>query len=219
MGYIPIADSDFNDWVKIFAEYINTNFLALGLTLEQNTALQAFFTAWTTAYDAHLEEQATASSLVQQKDTARKNIEENVRELTNMLQASTSVTNEQKGALQITIRKTTKTPPHVPATRPMGNVDNRNRLEHKIQFFDEATPNSKAKPEGVRACEIWHKVDGPPPVDESELTYVATDTRTPYIVHYDGADAGKMAHYWLRWINTRNEQGPWSETVSVTISG
>ena len=219
MDYIPIPDSEFNDWIKIYAAYININHLALGLTAAQNTALQAFFTAWGTAYDAHIAEQATANSLTQQKDTARKDLEENVRELTNTLQASSATTNEQKAALQITIPKTTKSPSPVPATRPMANVDNRNRLEHKIEFFDEATPNSRRKPEGVRGCEIWLKVDGPPPMDESELHYVATDTRTPYIVHYDGADAGKMAHYWLRWINTRNENGPWSETVSVTISG
>ena len=219
MDYIPIADSAFKDWVKIFAEYINVNFVTLGLTVDQNTALQTFSAAWEAAYDAHVAEQATASSITQQKDAARKDLKKYARELTNLMQSSSATTNEQKAALQITIPKTTKTPSPVPATRPVGIVDNSNRLEHKIKFFDEETPNSIKKPEGVRACEIWHKIDGPPPVDESEVTYVASDTRTPYIVHYDGADAGKMAHYMLRWINTRNEHGPWSETVSVTISG
>ena len=219
MTYIPDADSEFNDWAKVYAEYININHLALGLTVAQNTDLQALFTTWETDYDAHVAEQATASSLVEKKDDSRKFLEEKVRELTNLMQASTTVTDEQKAALQITIRKTTKTPVAVPTTRPVGIVDNSNRLEHSIKFFDEETPNSIKKPDGVRGCEVWHKIDGPPPADASELTYVATDTRTPYIVHYDGSDAGKMAHYWLRWINKRDETGPWSETVSVTISG
>ena len=219
MPYIPDADPAFNNWVKVYAMYININYLALGLTIEQNNALQDFFTAWTTAYDEHLAEQATASSLKEEKDIARKNLEEYARELTKHMQSSSATTNEQKAALQITIPKTTKTPSPVPATRPLGIVDNSNRLEHKIKFFDEETPNSIKKPEGVRACEIWHKIDGPPPVDESEVTYVASDSRTPYIVHYDGGDAGKMAHYMLRWINTRDEHGPWSETISATISG
>ena len=119
MPYIPDADSAFNDWVKIYAAYININYLALCLTLDQNNALQAFFTAWTTDYDAHLAEQATASSLKEQKDIARKNLEENARELTNLMQSSSATTNEQKAALQITIPKTTKTPSPVPATRPV----------------------------------------------------------------------------------------------------
>jgi len=219
MSYIPNADSEFNDWVKIFAEYINLNHLALGLTVEQNTDLQALLATWIADYDAHIAEQATATSFVEKKDDSRKFLEDKVRELTNLMQASTTVTDEQKAALQITIRKTTKTPTPVPTTRPIGIIDNRNRLEHSIKFVDEETPNSIKKPDGIRGCEIWHKVDGAPPVDETEVTYVASDTRTPYIVHYDGADAGKMVHYMLRWINTRNEHGPWSETISTTVSG
>ena len=51
----------------------------------------------------------------------------------------------------------------------------------------------------------------------SELTFLATDTRTPYVAAFDGADANKVAHYMLRWENTRGETGPWSETASTTI--
>ncbi|HUU96700.1 MAG TPA: hypothetical protein VM487_13255 [Phycisphaerae bacterium] len=43
------------------------------------------------------------------------------------------------------------------------------------------------------------------------------NTRTPYVADSDGADANKVAHYMLRWENTRGETGPWSETASATI--
>ena len=43
--------------------------------------------------------------------------------------------------------------------------------------------------------------------------FLALDTRTPYRADWTGADAGKIAHYLLRWVNTRGEKGPWSETV------
>ena len=46
----------------------------------------------------------------------------------------------------------------------LNNIDNRNRLNHIIHFFDETTLNSKAKPESVKACEIWMKIGGTPPV-------------------------------------------------------
>ncbi len=71
----------------------------------------------------------------------------------------------------------------------------------------------------MAGCEIWVKVGGTPPADASELTYVATDTATPYLAEYPGAKAGQMATYCLRWVNTRNERGPWSEPVSATIPG
>ena len=57
----------------------------------------------------------------------------------------------------------------------------------------------------------------PAPVDPSELTFLATDTRTPYVAVFDGADGNKVAHYMLCWESTRGEPGPWSETASATI--
>ena len=57
----------------------------------------------------------------------------------------------------------------------------------------------------------------PAPLDPNELTYLATDTRTPYVAAFAGADANKVAHYMLRWKSTRGEPGPWSETASATI--
>ncbi len=56
-----------------------------------------------------------------------------------------------------------------------------------------------------------------PPVDPSELTFLAVDTRTPYTTDFDGSDGGKQAHYMLRWVNTRGETGPWSETATAMI--
>ena len=82
---------------------------------------------------------------------------------------------------------------------------------------DEATPTRTAKPDGVRGAQIWVKIGDPAPLDPSELTFLATDTRTPYVATFDGADANKVAHYMLRWENTRGETGPWSETASATI--
>ena len=39
------------------------------------------------------------------------------------------------------------------------------------------------------------------------------NTRTPY----PGTDANKIAHYMLRWVNTRGDKRPWSETASATV--
>ena len=217
--FIPNGDTDFNSWIKIFATYFAANFAALGFTAAQNTALQNMWTSWQTDYPAHLTGQANASALAQKKDITRDNVEGLARNYSATMQANTSVTDDMKAALQITIPKTTKTPAPVPATRPMGNIDNRNRLQHTLHFFDESSPNSKAKPAGVRGCEIWEKIGGPPPNGPSDVTYLATDTRTPYLNHFDASAAGQTVHYMLRWVNTRNEPGPWSETISVTVSG
>jgi len=55
------------------------------------------------------------------------------------------------------------------------------------------------------------------PSGPEELEFLLVSTRTPAVVEYDGADGGLTAHYMLRWLSTRGEAGPWSETASATI--
>ena len=62
-----------------------------------------------------------------------------------------------------------------------------------------------------------HRSGDPAPVNPGELTFLATDTRTPYTADYPGTDANKIARFMLRWVNTRGEEEPWSETASATI--
>ena len=216
--YIPPKDKDFNDWLHIFCAFAHAEKVTLGIADTQDTALMAGQTSWNVDHPAQLSAQNASEQATQVKKATRSGLETLIREIVSGVQANPSVTNEQKAALGITIYKETKTPSPVPITRPMAEVDNKNRLQHTINFFDEKTPKSKAKPDGVRGCEIWEKIGGTPPADKGELVYVATDSKTPYVNHFSGTDAGKTVHYWLRWINTRGEVGPWSETISVTIS-
>jgi hypothetical protein len=119
--------------------------------------------------------------------------------------------------LGIAIRGLTRGRAPAPATRPVAQIDTGQRLRHTINFTDELTPTRRAKPEGVRGCEIWVKVGDPAPSDPSALTFLALHTASPYVAEFDGSDAGKTAHYMLRWQSTRGEHGPWSQTASATI--
>jgi hypothetical protein len=218
MDYIPDIDSEFNNWAKSYKDYVKVNYAALGLTLINSTNLDTSFSKWSVDYSAYLTAQAAAEASTQLKINSKSSLTSMVREFTKQIQANPSVTNEQKAALGITVPKGTRTAAPIPTTRPMADVDNKQRLQHIIHFFDEGNQKTKAKPEGVSGCEIWCKVGGTAPLDASETKYLATDTKAPYVAHFDGADGGKTAHYLLRWVNTRSEVGPWSETISVTIS-
>jgi hypothetical protein len=216
--YIPTQDPDFNNWAKNFASYVNANFAALGLTAAQNTSLQNAITDWTGKYGGHVSAHAAANAATQAKDISRTGFETIARGLAHSIQANLSATKDQKAAAGLTVRKETKTPLPKPTTRPMADIDNKKRLEHTIHYFDEGNSIKKAKPFGVMGCELWLKIGGAEPAGPSEVTYVAIDTKTPYRYQFAGADGGKTAHWMLRWINKRGEAGPWSETISVTIS-
>ena len=60
-------------------------------------------------------------------------------------------------------------------------------------------------------------IGAPTPTDPSAFSFLALDTATPYVNEFAGAEGGKNAHYIARWVNSQQEHGPWSETVSVTV--
>jgi hypothetical protein len=216
--YIPRTDGEFDSWQTNFVTYASANAVALGLDpLVDIPPLTNAQTTWATDFPAHTTAQAAAQSARQAKDAARTTFEGVIRPLVARLQASPEVDDTERQALGITVADTTPTPSAVPATRPLVTVDTSQRLRHAIAFVDELTPTRKAKPDGVMGAELWVKIGDPAPTDPSELTFLAVDTRTPYTADYTGGDANKVAHYMLRWINTRGEKGPWSETASATI--
>ena len=216
--YIPAGDPDFDTWQNNFVTYVVANAAALGLDPLVDTApVLGAQSTWNTDYTALAIAQAAAQSARQTKDAARQAFEVVIRALVARLQASPDVDDSERAGLGITVPDRIATPAEIPATRPVVSVDTSQRLRHVIAFADEATPTRKAKPAGVMGAEIWVKIGDPAPVDPKELAFLAVDTRTPYTSDYDGADANKVAHYMLRWVNTRGETGPWSETASATI--
>ncbi|MEX2244544.1 MAG: hypothetical protein WD716_11940 [Fimbriimonadaceae bacterium] len=98
-------------------------------------------------------------------------------------------------------------------------LDTSERFRHTVNFADEGTPTTKGKPFGVAGAELRYAIGATAPVDPDDYTFVAIDTKTPQIWTFEPSEAGQMAHWVARWINTRGEAGPWSDVVSATIPG
>jgi hypothetical protein len=216
---IPPADPEFHNWVVPFSAYVTANAAAMGVDPADATTLTAAVGVWTTAYPAHKTATGSAVAARTVKDQSRSNLEDIARPLIQQLQASPKVTDAQRNNMKINVHSTTRTPASVPTTAPMATVDTSRRLQHVISYRDSTSPNSKKKPAGVANCEIWAKVGGPAPTDASQLTYLGNASKTPQIEEFTGAQAGLTVWYWLCWVNTRGDKGPWSEPISATIAG
>ena len=217
--YVPHSDAAFDTWQTNYVTFFAANAVALGFDpLVEGLALTAAQGVWAGAYAAHTTAQADAKAATGIKDTDRDALITMIRGFTGQIQANPAVSDDQKAGLGVTVPDTIPTPVGVPTTRPVLEVDTSQRLQITVAFRDEFA-TSTAKPEGVRGCEIWTKVDGPAPLDIDETAYQATDTRTPHLLTFDGADGGKTVHIIGRWVNTKGEPGPISETVSATVPG
>ena len=185
-----------------------------GVTAQQVSDLKALNDTFATDLTAHVAAQAAAKSQTQTKEASRKFVEDQLRVLRNTSK-SAGASEADMAALGIPV-SSAKAP--ATATRPAARVDTSQRLQHTIHWTEEATPDNKRKPIGAMGAEIWAKYDGPPPVDETECTFLTLDASTPYLKTYSGTDGGKMAHYLIRWRMRDGSTGPWAETVSATIT-
>ena len=220
--YIPGSDTGFQAWVDNFVTYASAHLVQLGIAPPDIVPILAGKADFDTKMSANVTAQQAAQSARQAKDDSRDALESLIRALVKRLQVSSAVDDAERAALGITVRDKVRTAATGDiTTRPVGMVDTSQRLRHEIRFTDEATPTRRAKPDGVMGCEIWVKVTAtgePAPTSADELRFVTLDTASPYIAEYDGADGGKTAHYMLRWVKSSGEKGPWSETVSATIT-
>ena len=218
--FIPHSDGAFNLWQVDFVQDVEQNATAWGIAIEDVTLLKAKKSVWDAAFSKASNKQNRTSADVQAKDDARFNYVDVIRPFTaQWLSNNSKVTDSDRTRLGLTVKTGTRTPVAKPDTCPVATIDFSIRKQHSINFSDEASPRSKAKPEGVHGCEIYMKVDGEAPKLVSELVYQATCTSSPYVVTFDGTQAGKTVYYWLRWVNTRGEAGPWSSVASAMVVG
>jgi hypothetical protein len=218
--FVPTSDAEFNLWQSSLISTVQTNTTAWGILAADVTTLVALQATWATTFAKASNKQNRTSADVQAKDDARRVFEKALRNFAaQWLSHNSKVTDSDRQRMGLTVKSATHTPVSVPSTSPTATIDFSVRGQHIINFVDETSPSSKAKPDGVHGCEIWAKIDGDAPKTDGELSYLATSTRTPYVANYDVAKAGKTAYYRLRWVNNRGQQGPWSGIVSGTIVG
>jgi hypothetical protein len=218
--YIPDDDDDFDTFFTTqFCPYVAAHFAALGLSAADNTALQAQKTLWGYAWPGFTNVRAAFHAGTQDKDTVRGSSEVQVRYVSNKVQANPAVTNAQKEALGITVRKTTRTPVAVPSTSPaMQKIDTSSRGILRLFYGDSATPETRAKPAGVAFAEIRIAIaPAVPPTDPLEMDFLANETRAPYRADFEIEEIGKTCYFALRWLNTRGEAGPWSPFYSAVV--
>ena len=152
------------------------------------------------------------------QNTKQEELEVLIREAINIVQSRPQTTNEQRAALGITIPDPTRSRAPVPSTRPIVVIDSSKRLEHTLTIRDEESITSRSRPAGVSGAEVYCFINGTPPTDPSQCKLVAVAKKSRVKIKFNGSDAGKNAFFMIRWINSHDESGPWSETAAATIA-
>jgi hypothetical protein len=125
------------------------------------------------------------------------------------------VTDEDRRIMGLPIHDTTLTVHPAPTEKAFLDINFSKKQQHELSAKNKEGGRKKA--ENAEAWEIWSYTGENAPKNDSDFTYVGTARRSPFIVKYSLENTGKMVWYRIRWVNRKNEPGPWSEIVSAII--
>ncbi len=223
--YMPDTDSDVLNWMNAFTTFANANLVPLAIVATDVSTLvtqaNSFNVACVNA--TNLRNQTLAAT--QAKLAARKIAITAFRNMVRKLQANPNLTDALRRGLGITLRDADPAAagavPSQPLYRPVVSIDNSRQLIHRVRFMQESPEPRRAKPAGMNGCEMRIVIlpkDAPPPADPLSMPQTGTPTAAPLDVTFAAADAGKVAWYRLRWVNTRNlPVGEWSRPEGAMI--
>ncbi|QEG21481.1 hypothetical protein [Mariniblastus fucicola] len=214
---IPNSEADFLIWSKQFVSQVSANPELYFLEADRVTELETELAQYQTAFDDAVKARDESLAATRHKTTLRKAFENNTRVAAKMIQANDKVTDADREAAGVHVAKHSRTPVSVPTTFPVGFVMATDRLEHTLSFSDSDTPTRRARPAGATGCEVYLFVGDDTPQSASKYSFRMLATRSPQRITFTDEQAGKTANYLLRWVNSKGENGPWSQIISATI--
>jgi hypothetical protein len=216
--YIPTTESGLPPFAKTLYAYALANFARWGAPSPQ-ALLDAEITAFETALAAY---QSPNHGKV---DTLAKN--ESKAALVHALRVyvqgyiarNPAVTDEDKEEMGLPLRDTTPTPHPAPDVRPEAAAEPAGTGAHRVTAINPHTQN-KDKPPLVTGVAYARHIRR---ADEQKLSAedMPSDykTGTSRVYQYAEADYGKIVDYAAAYENETGKRGPWSNVVSLIISG
>jgi hypothetical protein len=215
--YIPRNDEDFDILQNNVYTTASTKYSAWDIPMTRISELSQARARWTAAITAYRNIGTRTPAVIQEKNDARKAYEVVLRNfIQGQLMHNSKVSDADHRFMGLPVYDRTPTTPSKPASRTEMEIYFAQIMQHKIQVHDSET-KSAAKPEHIIGFELWRKIGGDtePSIEDMQLVELAT--RSPHVLEYASADRGKNVWYSSRWVNTRGEKGPWSETVSAIV--
>lgn len=215
-GPFPTKDADFNDYLQPAVPYIDANAGRLNAASNQ-TALDTMFGQWNTIYPQSQNPNTATSTITAQKTQLRSDMEDLLRVIYSDIPES-ALTQQDRQTLNLPERDTTPTPVAIADHAPAIGIDSMQHLVITLRITDPDNPHTQAMPDG-QGAEVNVAVQ------DMSATSFTWDADRSFITHrflsdvqFEAGDVGKKAHFRCRYLNTRGEPGPWSDTMDSMIS-
>jgi hypothetical protein len=216
----PPKDADFNDYVQHAEPYLIANKVRLKIDSIDTELLTNRFIAWNNVYPQSQDPERRTTAITKNKNIARKQLEAQIRKIFADIPKSL-LTVDDRTTLNLKERDTQPTPAPVPATIPLieleGHQGHQVFVRYKQEGGERGSSRRGAKPAKISRLEFIYKTGDPAPANPEACNHVLDISRTPHKLRFEPTDSGKRFYGFARWVNTRNQPGPWTDLLSVII--
>ncbi|MDR0757204.1 MAG: hypothetical protein LBF85_05085 [Tannerella sp.] len=216
--YIPRQDGKFLEWAQKLLIYVKLYLEVWGISELVYGAVKTLLDNYDSAY-GRVQESNRDKVDVRLKNETRDALKASIRRFVKEhLQYNSAVTNADRENMDLPIHGAHPAQPHIPTSTPVGEIDASLHLQHIIHVKDEKRAG-RAKPPEAHGFEVWYKIGGGPPASDCEWSHARFSTRSPLIIKFPLFCVGKTVYYRFRWVNSRNQPGPWNENfISAVIA-
>lgn len=215
--YLPSTDSELLYWSGHFARGVAERAEELGISPQRAAALVAAQQAFAAAM-ALLGNSETRTSIARfRKNERREELKAAVRPVAELIQANADVSDEQRQALGLTIRKRGRSRIGRPTEAPSVWIADVRGTTVTVVLRQEVA-GRRGRPAGATGALIYAIVSPAAAADPSPEAWPITRfvTETTASITFDGPP-GSVVYVTARWVNRRAEGGPLADTVSAHL--
>ena len=219
---IPSNDLKFDTFQSNLISLCTANQVAWGITLVLLTALTPLQAAWTAALIVCKERKNSTQAQRTAKNAARKAFEAKLRPfIQSHIQQNTVMSDASKQQCGVNPHKAIKTPVPAPADAPVIMI--KAPGNGVVELFFHQPPradgsSSRGKPSGVANCKYVYMIGATAPTKVEQCNLCAYSSRNPLRLTFDPGMKGQHIWGFACWVNSKNQQGPWSDSFDTTIN-
>jgi hypothetical protein len=210
---VPLKDSQLATYAPNFATIVSAASATYNMTMTECTALTTLSTGFVTAYNASQVDGMKSKSLTSARRSAKAALLVPLRAYYAQIASMTTVTDQQKVDLGITIRRR-PSPTPAPSTEPVTTIDSVRNRTLRIRLRDASNPHRVGRPIGVASAAVLSYVGTAPPTSLSawKLEGVVSKTLVDVTVP-DSVAPGSQVWITAYWLSRKSQSGPASDPI------
>ena len=212
--YLPSDEMALRSWVANFSNLVSQWQSELGVPAEVTEELAVKSAAFGSALALAKDPETRGLRTVFLKDELKRELKTLVRQVARMVQGRMSVTDDQRQALGLTIRKTRAGSGVVPESAPMVTLSLAAGNKVRVTLSD-ADSHKRGRAAGAIGASIFSCV-GELPSNRGGWKFEGNTNRMTIDIDIM-SQTGSTVWICAQWFNRTSQSGPWSEPVCINV--